>query len=248
MSPGPPPTRVRWWEDEGDRGATTEQATPAPAPPSPPPQPPAQRPRGRARRRVLWVGLPLVVAVAAGAVGFGVLESASRQGAPAPAPIVRDGPSVPRVPVVEAPRDLSGYTRSPCSMLENRQARDLGYTSWSTRRLPDGLRECRFVVDDPEWTLTLSALDGRDGSAFADLHRDRPPVFESLEIDGLPAVRTQAFATSELCRVTVGVAEGQSLRVDAAVPDDSANIPVTDPCARAVRGAQEAVTNLPAAP
>ncbi|GAA4784125.1 hypothetical protein GCM10023200_17130 [Actinomycetospora chlora] len=116
-------------------------------------------------------------------------------------------------PEVVAPRDVRGG--DPCGGLLD--SADLVAMGLSTRGRPKvlqtGDRGCDWRTTGGDGYLTLIVIPDRD--VLVDTYRTRQyPVFQPIQVAGLPATREQSFVGSMTCTVTVGTAIGQGFISD----------------------------------
>ncbi len=146
-------------------------------------------------------------------------------------------------PPVQNPRDISAFGDRPCAILTTEQLTGFGFDRPpdSTDTLPSGHKTCVWTDSGYNGRLSVTTYPDWDILERTYLNGVTLPVFEPLQIAGLPAVAHQSAAGMPGCYVTVGLAERQGLDVtftDLREPPD-------DPCGAARMAAEVAVGNLP---
>ncbi|MGQ0774321.1 MAG: DUF3558 domain-containing protein [Pseudonocardiales bacterium] len=146
-------------------------------------------------------------------------------------------------PPVQNPRDIRVYGERPCDVFTTEQLAGFGFDlpPNSTRALPSGHRVCVWIDSGHNGRLFVATYPDWDVLERTYLAGAGLPVFEPIEIAGLPAVVYQDAIGLPGCDVTVGLAERQGLDVgftDLREPPD-------DPCGAARAAAEVAVGNLP---
>ncbi|MGH3751305.1 MAG: DUF3558 domain-containing protein [Pseudonocardiaceae bacterium] len=145
-------------------------------------------------------------------------------------------------PPVEHPRDVGAYGARPCDVFTTEQLKRFGFDIRPdrTRTLPSGHQVCTWVDRGHHGELTVTTYPDWDILERTYKRRAALPVFQGLQIAGLPAVVHQSGAVPT-CWVTVGLAQQQGLDV---IFTDLRE-PYEDPCGAARAAAEVAVGNLP---
>lgn len=146
-------------------------------------------------------------------------------------------------PPVDNPRDIRAYGDRPCDVFTIEQLTQFGFDRPpnSTDTLPSGAKTCVWIDSGHNGRLALGTYPDWDVLERTYLAGASLPVFEPIEIAGLPAVVYQDAIGLPRCEVTVGLAGRQGLDVtftDLREPPD-------DPCGAARDAAEVAVGNLP---
>ncbi len=146
-------------------------------------------------------------------------------------------------PLVERPRDIRTYGARPCDVFTTEQLKRFGFDlpPDRTNTLPSGHKTCAWVDSGHNGELTVTTYPDWDILERTYTHRATLPVFESLQIVGIPAVAHKSGIGIPRCWVTVGLAEQQGL--DVTFTD--LREPYEDPCGAARAAAEVAVGNLP---
>jgi hypothetical protein len=146
-------------------------------------------------------------------------------------------------PRVERPRDVRAYGDRPCEMLTIKQLKGFGFDLPSDRTfaLPSGQKVCVWIDSGRNGELAVDTYPDWDVLERTYANRATLPVFEPLQIAGLPAVAHQSGIGIPTCYVTVGLAERQG--IDVTFTD--LRKPYEDPCEAARAAAEVAVGNLP---
>lgn len=146
-------------------------------------------------------------------------------------------------PPVEKPRDVRAYGDQPCEVFTSEQLMGFGFDRPpdSTDTLPSGNKTCVWIDSGDNGRLAVVTYPGWDILERTYVNDATLPVFEPLQIAGLPAVAHQSAVGMPGCHVTVGLAERQGLDV---IFTDLRE-PLEDPCGAARAVAEVAVGNLP---
>jgi len=146
-------------------------------------------------------------------------------------------------PPVQNPRDIRAYGDRPCEVFTTEQLMGFGFDlpPDRTNTLPSGHKTCDWVDSGHNGDLSVTTYPDWDILERTYLNGVTLPVFEPLQIAGLPAVAHQSAAGMPTCYVTVGLAEQQGLDV---IFSDLRE-PYEDPCGAARMAAEVAVGNLP---
>ena len=146
-------------------------------------------------------------------------------------------------PSVQNPRDIRAYVDRPCEVFTTEQLAGFGFDLPSDRTtiLPSGAKTCKWIDSGRNGELSVAIYSNLDLLERTYLNGTTLPVFEPLEIAGLPAAAHQSAAGMPRCYVTVGLAERQGLDV---IFTDLRE-PYEDPCGAARAAAEVAVGNLP---
>jgi hypothetical protein len=149
-------------------------------------------------------------------------------------------PMLPPVPVY---RDIRGYGDRPCEVFTFDQLTGFGFDRppESIATLPSGNKICVWIDSGHNGRLAVGTYPDWNVLDRTYAARASLPVFEPIELVGLPAVVYQAGVGLPRCDVTVEVAERQGL--DVTFTD--LREPYTDSCRTARAAAQTAVANLP---
>ena len=148
--------------------------------------------------------------------------------------------------MVVAPRELSSRAGDPCrTLLSASQVRGLGYAVPGEPSIDVlGAPTCTWREEDRGRTAIVSVVVTRD--LFVDTYRNRfLPVFEPLQIAGLPAVDIKSGPKVLACTTTVAVADGQSLELNTTVGGGEDGLPDGDPCTEGHQVAEAIVSTLP---
>lgn len=167
--------------------------------------------------------------------------SSTSTGAAVPAP--PSGGSQQLSPPVEAPVDVTAFGERPCDVFTPEQLAGFGLDRPGEQRtISAGNNEaCSWTDSGTNGSLSVITFPDSDILEREYSNRDTYPVFEPIEIAGLPAVLRQNGAGSFRCVVIVGLAEQQGINVDFADRRE----PYEDPCGAARMAAEVAVGNLP---
>ncbi|MGH3770677.1 MAG: DUF3558 domain-containing protein [Pseudonocardiaceae bacterium] len=191
------------------------------------------------KRRIallVW-GLVVEVALLAGC-------SAAGEGSAAPSAGAGVGSKERRQlsPLVEHPRDIRAYGDKPCDLFTTAQLKTLGFDlpPHSTDTLPSGHKVCVWIDSGRNGELAATTYSDWDILERTYANRAALPVFDPLQIAGMPAVVHQPGAVPT-CDVTVGLAQRQGLNVSFT----DLRAPYEDPCGAARAVAEVAVGNLP---
>lgn len=146
-------------------------------------------------------------------------------------------------PPVEKPLDVRAYGDRPCEVFTSEQLTGFGFDlpSNSTHTLPSGNKTCVWIDSGYNGRLAVTTYPDWDILERTYVNDAVLPVFEPLQIAGLPAVAHQSAVGMPGCSVTVGLAERQGLDVDFT----DLREPLEDPCGAARAAAEVAVGNLP---
>lgn len=146
-------------------------------------------------------------------------------------------------PPVERPRDVRSYGARPCDVFTAEQLKRFGFDLPPDRMhtLPSGHKTCAWVDSGHNGQLDVTTFPDWDVLERTYEHRAELPVFQPLQIAGLPAVAHKSGVGIPRCYVTVGLAQQQGL--DVIFTDLRA--PYEDPCGAARAAAEAAVGNLP---
>lgn len=160
-----------------------------------------------------------VGAVLLTAVSFAAVAACGSSEADSPAPPATTSasptPPQPRLaPPVTNPRDASAMAQRPCDLLTPEQRASFGFDQPGKRReLLGGVAQCMWTDTASTRQLTASVNTRQD--RLNDGYRDREvyPLFEPIEVAGLPGALKQAVAGGMTCDAVVSLAESQSLEV-----------------------------------
>jgi Protein of unknown function (DUF3558) len=146
-------------------------------------------------------------------------------------------------PSVESPRDVRTYGASPCDVFTAEQLKRFGFDlpRDRTNTLPSGYKTCAWIDSGHNGELSVTTYPDWDILERTYEKRAALPVFEPLQIGGLPAVAHKSGVEIPRCWVTVGLAQQQGLDV---IFTDLRE-PYEDPCGAARAAAEVAVGNLP---
>ena len=145
-------------------------------------------------------------------------------------------------PPVRDPRDIRAYGDRPCEVFTIEQLTDFGFDlpPDSIDAFSDGHQTCVWIDSDYTGRLMAGPFADLDVLERTYAYRAALPIFEPLQIAGLPAVIHQPGPVAT-CHVTVGLATRQGL--DVSFTD--LRKPYEDPCEAARIAAEVAVGNLP---
>ncbi|MGH3721909.1 MAG: DUF3558 domain-containing protein [Pseudonocardiaceae bacterium] len=145
-------------------------------------------------------------------------------------------------PPVEHPRDIRAFRDQPCEVLTTKQLKGFGFDlpPDSTYTLPSGNKACEWTDSGHNGGLVVSTFPDWDILERTYAHRAALPVFQPMQIAGLPAAAHQSGVGVPRCYVTVELAERQGL--DVSFTDLRA--PYEDPCGAARAVAEAVVGNL----
>jgi hypothetical protein len=145
-------------------------------------------------------------------------------------------------PPVTNPRDIRAYGDRPCEVFTLDQLTGFGFDlpPDSTDTMPDGHQICVWIDSDYTGRLMAGPFADWDVLERTYAYRGALPIFQPLQIAGLPAVIHQP-GPNATCHITVGLATRQGL--DVSFTD--LRPPYEDPCGAARTAAEVAVGNLP---
>jgi len=109
------------------------------------------------------------------------------------------------------------------------------------RSLPSGHQVCVWNDSDRNGELAVTTYPDSDILEREYANRGGYPVFEPIEVAGLPAIRREDIPNGSTCVVVVGLAERQGINIDFT----DLREPYEDPCGAARIAAEVAVGNLP---
>lgn len=190
-------------------------------------------------------GTVLMVWASAAAMVMVAGCSLAQDGSAAPPAGVGVGSTAQRQlsPPVEHPRDVRAYGDRPCEALTIKQLKAFGFDLPPDRTftLPSGQKVCVWIDSGRNGELAIDTYPDWDVLERTYANRVTLPVFEPLQIAGLPAVTHQSGVGVPTCYVTVGLAERQG--IDVTFTD--LRRPHENPCGAARAAAEAAVGNLP---
>ena len=131
----------------------------------------------------------------------------------------------------------------PCDLLTPEQRASFGFNQPGIRReLLGGVVQCMWT--DTGTTRQLTASINPQQDRLNEVYRDRAlyPLFEPIEVGGLPGAVRQAIAGGNTCDAAVSLTESQSLEVG--FSNLKPGTPV-DACGEARRIAEVILGNLP---
>lgn len=187
---------------------------------------------------------PLVcVLVTAAALAVGCSQAEGGPAAPSTGADVTSKQPQHLSPPVQNPRDIRAYGDRPCDVFTTEQLTGFGFDlpPDRTTTLPSGDKTCKWIDSGHNGELSVTTYPDWDVLERTYAAGAGLPVFEPLQIAGLPAVAHQSAVGMTRCYVTVGLAERQGL--DVIFTDLSE--PPEDPCGAARAAADVAVGNLP---
>ncbi len=146
-------------------------------------------------------------------------------------------------PPVHHPRDIRAYGDRPCEVFTLEQLTEFGFDlpPDNTETMPDGHKTCVWIDSDYTGRLMAGPFADWDVLERTYAYRGALPIFEPVQIAGLPAVVHQPGPAIGTCHVTVGLARRQGLDVSFS----DLREPYEDPCGAARIAAEVAVGNLP---
>lgn len=191
-------------------------------------------------RRRGWVFGVAVAAAAAAAC------TASSEGSPAPERSLVAPSSAAQEqlsPPVQNPRDIRVFGDRPCEVLTPEQIIGFGFDQSGEQRMlrSTGSQVCDWTDSGSNGNLSVIIHSGWDILEREYANRATYPVFEPIEIAGMPAIERQNNVGSTRCVVVVGLAERQGINIEFTDLTD----PIEDPCGAARMAAEVAVGNLP---
>ncbi len=184
----------------------------------------------------------LAVASLAAVVSCGSSE-AERPAPPATTSASPTSPPQRLAPPVTNPRDASAVAQRPCDLLTPEQRASFGFNQPGKRReLLGGVAQCMWTDAASTRQLTASVNPRQD--RLNEVYRDREiyPLFEPIEVAGLPGALRQAVAGGDTCDAAVSLTESQSLEVS--FSNLRPGTPV-DACGEARRITEVILGNLP---
>lgn len=190
------------------------------------------------------IGASLLRGLALALLAASTACSVTSEGAPvSTSPRAPDGNQGAMAPSVTEPRDISAFGNTPCEIFAPDQLTGFGLDqAGSARPLPGGVHfECTWQDTGSNGELRATAFPDSDILEREYSNRETYPVFEPIEIAGMPAIMRQNSAGSSRCVVVVGLAERQGLNVGFT----DLREPYEDPCGAARMAAEVAVGNLP---
>ena len=191
--------------------------------------------------------IPVAVVLLAAASVAAVVSCGSSEAEPPPSPATTSAsptPPQPRLaPPVTNPRDASAMAQRPCDLLTPEQRASFGFDQPGKRReLLGGVVQCMWTDSASTRQLTASINPRQD--RLNEVYRDRElyPLFEPIEVAGLPGALRQAVAGGATCDAAVSLTESQSLEVG--FSNLKQGTPV-DACGEARRITEVILGNLP---
>lgn len=137
---------------------------------------------------------------------------------------------------------MRAFGEMPCEVFTPEQIAAFGLDGAPERQtLPSGNEVC--VWQDSGYNVQLAVTTYPDSDILEREYANRRgyPVFEPIEILGMPAILRQNIPSDARCVVVVGLAERQGINTDFTDLTE----PYEDPCGGARMAAEVAVGNLP---
>lgn len=139
-------------------------------------------------------------------------------------------------PEVTKPLSIDRFAKSACDSLTAQQVDSLGLAGLQRQ---SATNLCRWSTGkDTTFDVSFAALMNPLALRYQAANNGLWPVWEPMEIGGLPAVKGQ-LSVSRMCAVTVATGPKQGIEVIGASPSDD-----VDWCPKAIQAAEFVVRNL----